>query len=27
VRGEGEASCPATGERYRLVGDVVIMVE
>ena len=27
VRGEGEATCPATGERYRLVGDVVIMVE
>ena len=22
-RGEGEASCPATGERYRLVGDVL----
>ena len=27
VRGEGEATCPATRERYRLVGDVVIMVE
>lgn len=27
VRGEGEASCPATGERYRLRGDVVIRVE
>ena len=27
VRGEGEASCPATGERYRLVGDVVTRIE
>ena len=27
VRGEGEASCPATGERYRLQGDVVIRFE
>ena len=26
VRGEGEASCPATGERYRLVGDVVTRI-
>lgn len=23
VRGEGEATCPATGERYRLQGDVL----
>lgn len=27
VRGEGEASCPATGERYRLRGDVLTRVE
>ncbi|MFM2346552.1 MAG: hypothetical protein RL654_1305 [Pseudomonadota bacterium] len=26
VRGEGEATCPATGERYRLRGDVVTRV-
>ncbi|MDQ5896307.1 MAG: UDP-2-acetamido-3-amino-2,3-dideoxy-glucuronate N-acetyltransferase [Pseudomonadota bacterium] len=26
-RGEGEASCPATGERYRLRGDVLTRVE
>ncbi len=27
VRGEGEASCPATGERYRLRGDVVVRID
>ncbi len=27
VRGEGEASCPATGERYRLHGETVIRLE
>ena len=27
VRGEGEASCPATGERYRLQGDVVVRID
>lgn len=27
VRGEGEASCPATGERYRLSSDVVTRIE
>ena len=27
VRGEGEATCPATGERYRLSGDVVTRLE
>jgi UDP-2-acetamido-3-amino-2,3-dideoxy-glucuronate N-acetyltransferase len=27
VRGEGEAMCPATGERYRLSGDVVTRIE
>ena len=27
ARGEGEASCPATGERYRLHGDVVVRLD
>ena len=27
VSGEGEAACPATGERYRLQGDVVTCME
>jgi len=26
VRGEGEAACPATGERYRLQGDTLTIV-
>lgn len=27
VRGEGEATCPATGERYRLRGDVLTRLD
>jgi UDP-2-acetamido-3-amino-2,3-dideoxy-glucuronate N-acetyltransferase len=27
VHGEGEASCPATGERYRLSGDTLTLLE
>lgn len=27
VRGEGEASCPATGERYQLAGEVLTRID
>jgi UDP-2-acetamido-3-amino-2,3-dideoxy-glucuronate N-acetyltransferase len=27
LQGEGEASCPATGERYRLAGELVTLID
>ena len=27
ARGNGEAVCPATGERYRLAGDVLTLID
>ena len=25
--GDGDAACPATGERYRLAGDVLTLID
>jgi UDP-2-acetamido-3-amino-2,3-dideoxy-glucuronate N-acetyltransferase len=27
AQGQGEATCPATGERYRLVGDTLNRID